>query len=213
LLRAAIRDDRESSHAQRNWAARWPEGSSRAARRRGLGWAGGGMTRWRGSTMGAGSGPSREKTWQPTRIRGEQKAKRRPRRLGKRGSAERVRRGEGRMGKEREGWASSPRRREAGVLHGDGGAPGGGSARRSSDGRELRRGSRVFVARKLGDGRKKPCVWRFQGDKQWLLASWRVGPTGRRRQQARWACSSRGRAATHATCALAGPGAGAGLLG
>jgi hypothetical protein len=35
---------------------------------------------------------------------------------------------------------------------------GGGSARRSSDGRELRRGSRVFVARKLGNGWKKSCA-------------------------------------------------------
>jgi hypothetical protein len=65
--------------------------------------------------------------------------------------------------------ASSPRRssspatvrgtpatgtQRAGVRRGSG----GGSARRSSDGRELRRGSRVFVARKLGDGRKKSCV-------------------------------------------------------
>jgi hypothetical protein len=78
LLRAAGHDSREFSRAQRNLTARWPEGSSRAARRRVLGWAGGGTTRWRGSTMGAGSGPSREKTWQPTLIRGEQKAKRRP---------------------------------------------------------------------------------------------------------------------------------------
>jgi hypothetical protein len=61
------------------------------------------------------------------------------------GLAERVRRGEDRMGKEREGGASSPRRRETGDLHGDGGVPSGGSARRrtrprrGSGRRELRR--------------------------------------------------------------------------
>jgi hypothetical protein len=54
-------------------------------------------------------------------------------------------RGRERMGKEREGGASSPRRREIGTLHGDGGAPVGGSARRSSGGRELRRERERFV--------------------------------------------------------------------
>jgi hypothetical protein len=55
------------------------------------------------------------------------------------------------MGKEREGGASSPRRREIGTLHGDGGAPVGGSARRrarprrSSGGRGLRRDRERFL--------------------------------------------------------------------
>jgi hypothetical protein len=77
---------------------------------------------------------------------------------------------QGRRGRE-EGRTSSPRRRarrrpQRGAVarlaaqraHGVDGAPGGGSARRSSDGRELRRGSRVFVARKLGNGWKKSCA-------------------------------------------------------
>jgi hypothetical protein len=71
---------------------------------------------------------------------------------------------QGRRGRE-EGRTSSPRRcarrrPQRGTVarlaaqraHGVDGAPGGGLARRSSDGRELRRGSRVFVARKLATG-------------------------------------------------------------
>jgi hypothetical protein len=136
----------------------------------------------------------------------------------RRRAAGRVRRGgRERMGKEREGGASSPRRRETGTLHGDGGAPVGGSARRrarprqSSGGRGLRRDRERFVfLGKMHSGRPgvwgrltaaaagAPCAVACAQRAGWATAqSWRAGPVEQRQRvlNARLRVRASGRAA------------------
>jgi hypothetical protein len=92
----------------------------------------------------------------------------------------------------------------------------GGRDRGEEKRRELRRDRGWFVAKKLDDGRKKLCMWRFQGDKQWRLLT--CGP-GRAGDGAEPPTRNRGRGAGRrrrapradadadaVTCALRAPG-------